>query len=66
MDESTNGSVTALVNHHIANGTIFTPQSYKEHCVGGVTYALTTDSTQASLSSDLLSQVVYLHWEEYR
>ena len=55
-----------MVDHHIQTGTILAPPSFKKHNVGGITYILSTDSTQATISNDILGQTVYIYWEGYR
>uniref|UniRef100_A0A1X7UKN4 Uncharacterized protein n=1 Tax=Amphimedon queenslandica TaxID=400682 RepID=A0A1X7UKN4_AMPQE len=62
---SHSGSLLSLIVNHISTGTILAPPSYKEHNVGGITYILSTDSTQCGLDPETISNILYLHWEEY-
>lgn len=63
---SHSGSLLSLIVNHISTGSILAPPSYKEHNVGGITYILSTDSSQCGLDPDTISNILYLHWEEYR
>lgn len=63
---TSSGSILSLITHHITSGTVLAPTGYKDHKVGGITYILSTDSTQSTLDSETISNLVYIHWEEYR
>lgn len=63
---TSSGSILSLIAHHITSGTVLAPTGYKDHKVGGITYILSTDSTQSTLDPETISNLVYIHWEEYR
>ena len=63
-DSRCDGSIIDLIQHHVSTGTVCVPG--KEQSVNDTMYICTTDSNAHPLNHDMLTDLVYIHWDLYR